>query len=57
MHFPLWALDDSHSDTGVAGMEDMYDCVTAEHQPLLSLGLLIFYGTQLKISQGKEWNQ
>lgn len=36
------ALDDSHSDTGVAGMEAMI-ASAAEHQPLSSLGLFVFY--------------
>ena len=39
--FPLWAVDDSHSDIRVAGMEDVI-ALAAEHQPHSSLGLFAF---------------
>lgn len=58
--FPPWALDDSHSDTRVAGMEWSLIAFAAEHQPLSSLGVICILCPVIlgwKILRGKRMEQ
>lgn len=53
--FPPRALDDSHSETRVAGERKGLDCFSAaEHQPLSSPGLFAFYVQRFRGEKKKK---